>query len=224
MNSICKNFVLVWLGGSLSLYAAATTPPDDFKDIQITLSTKMKGWSGKRPDGSSITYDVNGVSYMTADGTSSSRTWNISEPVMLAEARLDLFKMVEYEVYLSKKGEHAEVIKLLDPGTDPKTVAELNRPDVIKGSEEQYKDKTIGGILFAFQQDTAGDILVCYYLQGPSGKILQMDSVKKLNGSYVLVAEALSPPPDGLQTINIFTALFDLFHGSPGEIQVLPKS
>lgn len=219
MTRIRKNAVLIGLVLSLSAFAVFGAIPDSFKDIGIVLPTKMKGWSGKRPDGSSITYHVSGISYMAStDGSISSKyTWNLMSPPTLTEAQSNPFKMVQYVACLLKKGDHAGMMKLVDSTTDPKTIAILNRPDLVRAELDAYTDKTEGGMFVGFQQDDS-TVIIYYYLQSTSDKLLQMDRLKKLNGLYVL--EPSDSNPKDNRPINIFTALYDTLKGISKDIQI----
>lgn len=192
---------------------------DTFKDIQITLPTNMKGWSGKRPAGGpTITYHVKGFSFMssTAGAISSSYTWSFSSPPTLAEARSDPFKLVQYELYLIKTRAHAEQMKLVDPATAANTLAILNRADLVKQTEDNFADKTGGGMLLAYEDQET--ILIYYYVEGGPKKLPFMERVKRDHGFYVL--EPTDPAPDDNRPINFFTAFYDTFTGVSNDIQV----
>jgi hypothetical protein len=196
---------------------------DSFKDLQIDIPVSMKGWSGGRPQGGPIiTFHVKGLSYMTSiDGKiSSNLTWNLEPPITRTEAQSDPFKLVRYMAYLMKTGDHAALMNIVDPATSAKTLAFLNRLDVIKQDNANYGAFTRGGILWGFEEKNSA-IAVFYYLEGPSNRTLAMERVKKVNDLYLMEPEA--PKPDDDREINFFTAMYDTFNGLSKDITVTAK-
>ncbi len=209
---------MVFAASSLESFSGV---PDDFKDIQVTLPANMKGWSGERPtSGSTVVYHLKGISFMSnnAGQIASNYLWNFSSPPKLSEALSDPFKLIQYELYLTKEGRHADVMKLVDPSTSLETLATLNRPDVVKETHDNFSDRTGGGMLLAYEDK--GTILIIYYLQSGTKRLPGEDRVRLVNNSYVLVPD--NPSANDNRPTNFFTAFYDTFAGFSNDIEVTP--
>jgi hypothetical protein len=219
---ILRALVLVFLAAG-ALRADDDHPPH-FQAGHLVLSTGIKGWSGHRPEGPQAVYAAAGVSFLmaTSNGIGSTQSWDLTKPPSLDEAHSDPLKLVEYVSCLVKKGQLGEVLKLMDPSTDPEDKVILSRPDLVKAEYDLYSDKTTGHVLLAFTPDAAGHILVAYQIEGATGSVMRIESICKVGETYALAGSTVRESTNGPRAINVYTALYDAMHGKPGEIQFVP--
>jgi hypothetical protein len=187
------------------------------------LPTNLKGWSGKRPlTGPTISYSLQGVGFMThtAAGQLSSRyERSIALPPTLAEAQSDPLLMLCYSVFVHKTGMQADLMGLVDPSTDASTLATLNRPDLVKESKDALANERTIKMLMLYQEPD-GCLLIYYYLESPTGRTVQMEREKEINGVWYL--EPNDADENDNRPINFFTAFYDTVNGISNDINVTP--